>query len=239
MSATLMPSRSSGSLSFGQEENQSVAVSTIDKNRGNFIIPEEPGLPANFGEVVQGVYRSSFPEVWNLPALKKLGLKVIITLVDEAYPETHKKFLQENGITHCKIPIQANKDPNIFTPESTVINVLKILLDRRNHPVLVHCNRGKHRTGCIVGCFRKVQGWSIPAIIAEYVKYSEPKSRALDINFIESFDHGKLSKLAESVGASFWSPSTHSIEDGPKPNSGSDMKETAASSTAPTPFLPL
>ncbi|KAL2002375.1 hypothetical protein VTN02DRAFT_82 [Thermoascus thermophilus] len=238
MSATLMHSRSSGSLSFGKEENQSVAVSAIDKSRINFLIPEEPRLPANFGEVVQGVYRSSFPETWNLPALKKLGLKVIMTLVDEPYPDVHTKFLQENGVKHYRIPIQANKDPNIFTPESTVINVLKTLLDRRNHPVLIHCNKGKHRTGCIVGCFRKVQGWPIPAIIAEYVKYSEPKSRALDVEFIESFDHSKLSKLADSVGAALWSPTAYLMQDGTKLNSGSDARRSG-SGTSPTPFLPL
>lgn len=29
--------------------------------------------------------------------------------------------------------------------------------DARNHPLLIHCNKGKHRTGCLVGCFRKVR----------------------------------------------------------------------------------
>ena len=28
--------------------------------------------------------------------------------------------------------------------------------DSKNHPMLVHCNKGKHRTGCLIGCFRKV-----------------------------------------------------------------------------------
>ena len=34
---------------------------------------------------------------------------------------------------------------------------LSILIDKRNHPVLVHCNKGKHRTGCLIGCMRKLQ----------------------------------------------------------------------------------
>ncbi|CAN0534051.1 unnamed protein product, partial [Ectocarpus sp. 8 AP-2014] len=30
--------------------------------------------------------------------------------------------------------------------------------DASNHPMLVHCNKGKHRTGCLIGCFRRVRG---------------------------------------------------------------------------------
>ena len=33
----------------------------------------------------------------------------------------------------------------------------RLTLDRRRHPVLVHCNKGRHRTGCLVGCIRKIQ----------------------------------------------------------------------------------
>lgn len=40
--------------------------------------PAQPTLPANFGEVVHGIYRSSYPNPRNLPALEKLGLKTIM-----------------------------------------------------------------------------------------------------------------------------------------------------------------
>ena len=26
--------------------------------------------------------------------------------------------------------------------------------------MLIHCNKGKHRTGCLIGCIRKIQRWS-------------------------------------------------------------------------------
>jgi tyrosine-protein phosphatase SIW14 len=39
---------------------------------------EASKLPENFGEIVQGIYRSSFPLPSNLPALKALGLKTIM-----------------------------------------------------------------------------------------------------------------------------------------------------------------
>jgi hypothetical protein len=50
-----------------------------------------------------------------------------------------------------------------------------LLEDVRNHPVLIHCNKGKHRTGCLVGCYRKVQKWSMTAIFEEYRRFAHPK----------------------------------------------------------------
>lgn len=46
--------------------------------------------------------------------------------------------------------------------------------------MLIHCNKGKHRTGLLVGCLRKVQQWSIVAIQTEYRLHSFPKHRFMD-----------------------------------------------------------
>ncbi|GFF27036.1 tyrosine-protein phosphatase SIW14 [Aspergillus udagawae] len=161
-------------------------------------------LPPNFGEVVKGVYRSSFPQLWHFQALKKLGLRMIVTLVEGEYTQDHQVFLKENGIEHRRILILANKDPTVRTPDHVVNRVLEIVLNKANHPLLLHCNKGKHRTGCIVGCFRKVQGWDMLAIRKEYIRFSWPKSRPLDERFIELFDDTRLRPLAVSSGASSW-----------------------------------
>ncbi|KAI9371553.1 tyrosine phosphatase family-domain-containing protein [Aspergillus egyptiacus] len=163
-------------------------------------------LPENFGEVAKGIYRSSFPQPCNLPALKLLGLKTIITLVEEPYTQSHMAFLKENAITHHRIAFIANKDPAVKTPENVLHHILKIILDKSNHPVLIHCNKGKHRTGCVTGCFRKLQGWDIQDILDEYTHYSRPKQRPLDEAFIKEFDPSKLSHLVQSSGAKLWLP---------------------------------
>ncbi|KAE8353924.1 tyrosine phosphatase family-domain-containing protein [Aspergillus coremiiformis] len=163
-------------------------------------------LPSNFGEVVEGIYRSAFPSSWNLPALKKLGLKTIVTLVDEPYSMSHMNFLRENGIAHFRIVVQANKDPQEKTPDHVINGILEILLNKANHPILIHCNKGKHRTGCVVACFRKVQGWNLRDVLDEYFRYSWPKSRALDEKFIEAFDASKLHNTANDSGADLWKP---------------------------------
>ncbi|PYH73904.1 tyrosine phosphatase family protein, partial [Aspergillus vadensis CBS 113365] len=165
--------------------------------------------PANFGEVVKGIYRSSFPYPWNLTALKKLGLKTImyVTLVDEPYPQSHVMFIKENGIAHHRILVQANKDPNVKIPDSVMCRILELLLDKSNHPVLVHCNKGKHRTGCVVACFRKLQGWDSCDVIEEYLRYAFPKPRLLDENYIDRFDPSQLHQLAQSSGVKTWQSS--------------------------------
>lgn len=72
-------------------------------------------------------------------------------------------------------------------PAATIRKALAVLLDVRKHPLLVHCNRGKHRTGCVVGCLRRLQRWSIDECLNEYTDYSAPKERASDQAFIKAF----------------------------------------------------
>ncbi|KAA8649140.1 hypothetical protein EYZ11_011716 [Aspergillus tanneri] len=183
----------------------------------------EPELPPNFGEVVKGIYRSSFPHPCNLPALEQLGLKTILTLVDEPYTACHANFLRENGIAHFRIPVIANKDPAAKTPDHIMVRILEALLNKSNHPILVHCNKGKHRTGCVIGCFRKVQGWETGDILREYLNYSWPKSRVLDERFIETFDTSNLVRLARISGAKLWQPTSPSEKQDHRKNSSKNL----------------
>ena len=45
--------------------------------------------------------------------------------------------------------------------------VLRDILDSSNHPLLIHCNKGKHRTGSVVGCLRKIRDWSLSSIVSK------------------------------------------------------------------------
>nr|ABK94324.1 unknown [Populus trichocarpa] len=73
-------------------------------------------------------------------------------------------------------------------PNHTITGALKVLIDVRNHPVLIHCKRGKHRTGCLVGCFRKLQTWCLSSVFEEYQRFAGVKWRATDLRFIETFE---------------------------------------------------
>ncbi|VAI61348.1 unnamed protein product [Triticum turgidum subsp. durum] len=70
--------------------------------------------------------------------------------------------------------------------------------DVRNHPVLIHCKRGKHRTGCVVGCLRKLQKWRLSSVLDEYLHFAAAKARKTDQRFMELFDTSSLVHLLAS-----------------------------------------
>jgi protein tyrosine/serine phosphatase len=53
------------------------------------------------------------------------------------------------------------QEPCTEIPGDVFERALCEVMDIRNHPLLIHCNKGKHRTGCLVGCFRKIQQWYV------------------------------------------------------------------------------
>lgn len=56
----------------------------------------------------------------------------------------------------------------------------------------------QHRTGCVIGCLRKIMGWELGNIFPEYHHYADPKARVLDERFIELFDERALLWLARN-----------------------------------------
>ncbi|GAA5894823.1 protein-tyrosine phosphatase Siw14 family protein [Sporobolomyces salmoneus] len=143
--------------------------------------------PENFAIVVPGIFRSSFPRKKNFGFLKSLGLKSVLTLIQDEYPQENLDFLEQEGIQLFQFPIPGNKEPFVHIPDDKIVAAMAVLLDTRNHPLLIHCNKGKHRTGCLVGVLRRLQTWSLTAIFDEYRRYSHPKSRQMDLQFIEAF----------------------------------------------------
>jgi tyrosine-protein phosphatase SIW14 len=65
------------------------------------------------------------------------------TLVQEDYPEENLTFLESAGINFFQFPIPGNKEPFVVIPDTSIIGALETILDKRNHPILVHCNAGK------------------------------------------------------------------------------------------------
>ncbi|KAK3314527.1 tyrosine phosphatase family-domain-containing protein [Apodospora peruviana] len=151
------------------------------------------GRPINFGVVVPGVYRSSFPQTEDHGFIEALKLKTIVTLVQKDFPEGYVPFISKNGIRHHVFDMQGTKKKEI--PIQTMKAILRLVLDTQNHPLLIHCNHGKHRTGCVVGVVRKLTGWELSNIIREYKNYAEPKVRECDINYITGFEPASITNL--------------------------------------------
>jgi len=152
------------------------------------VVPNQPFIPPlNFSMVCPGVYRSSYPTKKNLPFLSFLRIHTICYLCPEEYAAINQTWSHENRCTVMQFPTEGNKEPFLDINENSIHDVLNVLIDTRRHPVLIHCNKGKHRTGAVCGCLRKLQGWSIVSIFAEYNRFAGDKGRGLDQQFIELY----------------------------------------------------
>ncbi|KAB5582415.1 tyrosine phosphatase family-domain-containing protein [Coniochaeta sp. 2T2.1] len=156
----------------------------------------EDDRPINFGRVIPGVYRSSFPKTEDYPFFKKLRLKTVVTLVQKDFPADYKPFLSDSNIKHHVFDMEGTKKATI--PIQTMSAILRLALNPRNYPLLIHCNRGRHRTGCVVAALRKLHGWHLDAVLDEYRAFAEPKIRECDVEYITAFDTMQLANL--------WSP---------------------------------
>jgi tyrosine-protein phosphatase SIW14 len=99
-------------------------------------------------------------------------------------------------------------------PIKTMKAILRLVLDRQNHPLLIHCNHGRvrntdptycgetvtltwlqHRTGCVIAIVRKVSGWELDKVLDEYRRFAAPKEREADVSYITNFELASLSNL--------------------------------------------
>jgi tyrosine-protein phosphatase SIW14 len=87
--------------------------------------------------------------------------------------------------------------PGTKVPISEILmaSVMEVVLNKENYPILVHCNHGKHRTGCAMAVVRHVTGWEVDAIVDEYRGYAEPKVRECDIQYIMNYQVSSLQGL--------------------------------------------
>ncbi|XP_034915273.1 inositol diphosphatase DSP1 [Populus alba] len=152
--------------------------------------------------VDNGIFRSGFPDFANFTFLQSLSLRSILYLCPEPYPEANSDFLKDNGVQLFQFGMEMCKEPFVNIPEETIREALKVLLDVRNHPILIHCKRGKHRTGCLVGCLRKLQRWCLSSIFDEYQRFAAAKARVSDQRFMELFDISSLKNLPMSFPCS-------------------------------------
>ncbi|EPZ36581.1 Protein-tyrosine phosphatase, SIW14-like domain-containing protein [Rozella allomycis CSF55] len=79
------------------------------------------------------------------------------------------------------------EEPFVEIDRNDITKALSIILDTENLPILVHCNKGKHRVGCVVAALRKIHGWSLTSIFDEYERFAGAKVRIADLEFIELF----------------------------------------------------
>ncbi len=161
------------------------------------IVPFD-GRPLNFGVVVPGFYRSSYPRQHDYEFIKSLKLKTIVTLVrKEELQDDLSAFVDTNGIRHVTFDMKGTKKEAI--PLDTMAAILQLSLDKRNYPLLIHCNHGKHRTGCVIAAARRVAGWEADSALDEYRAFASPKIRECDIDYINAFQSSLIPKFDDET----------------------------------------
>lgn len=190
-----LPHENEGSSAASTTETGTITPSSVRS-----VVPERLHMripPLNYGAVIPGsIYRCSYPEPANYEFIKDLKIKSILTLVPEPIADEYKCFMDEAGIQHFRVHIRANKG-EVRIDSCEMQRALRLIIDRTNHPIMVHCNKGKHRTGCTIACFRRICGLDMESIREEYHTYAGKKARFLDEVFFENFDLNLVMWMAQ------------------------------------------
>mmetsp|Transcript_74031 Transcript_74031/g.144667 ORF Transcript_74031/g.144667 Transcript_74031/m.144667 type:complete len:126 (-) Transcript_74031:276-653(-) len=103
-------------------------------------------------------------------------------------------FLEENEITLVRIgeddsgsQLPSTKSTQPMS-EEFVLQAMREVVDASNYPLMVVDLFGKHRTGVLIACLRKLQRWSLTSCFEEYRRYASGKRRLQNEQFIELFD---------------------------------------------------
>ena len=73
-------------------------------------------------------------------------LIVASTLVKTPHSAEFLEYVEEERIEHFRIILPAHKNPSSLIPVETLFETLKVVLNRANYPLLIHCNKGKVHT---------------------------------------------------------------------------------------------
>ncbi|KAK5773987.1 putative tyrosine protein phosphatase OCA1 PWA37_003115 [Arxiozyma heterogenica] len=149
--------------------------------------------PLNFCPVERYLYRSGQPSPVNFPFLLNLNLKTIIWLANEEPQDNLLEFCDNNNITlqFAAINPDGGEDDNPWDglTEHSIINALRTIVSSENYPLLVCCGMGRHRTGTVIGCLRRIMGWNLASVSEEYRRFTGSRGgRILVELLIEAFD---------------------------------------------------
>jgi len=169
------------------------ALQTEKKDAREPIKPRNdiPGLK-NFAKVSDVLYRGEQPSKEGFAELKKMGVKTIVNLRSFNSDRGELKGL---GLQYAHIYCKA------WNPEDEdVVKFLKIIQNKDNHPVFVHCQHGADRTGMMVAIYRMMeQGWSVDESRTEVENFGFHKIWKDIQKYLKRFDPEKMRrKVAES-----------------------------------------
>jgi tyrosine-protein phosphatase SIW14 len=122
----------------------------------------------NFGQVNASYYRGALPKGNDFTDLAALGVKTLIDLTNGDGQTTEQSLAEQAGMKFFRIPM----DTHVVPTAKEMTSFLKIVTDRANQPVYVHCVGGRHRTGVMTAIYRMTQDrWTPDQAFKEMKKF--------------------------------------------------------------------
>lgn len=124
------------------------------REEANTYIPPETSVSDkqfNFHIVDDGIWRSAQPSVESIAIMKKHGLKTVINL--RGSEENHlweSRISDSLGIQYFHLSMDGRDVPDT----ADLNNILRIIENKQNQPVMYHCLGGKDRTGIVTAIYR-------------------------------------------------------------------------------------
>jgi len=121
-------------------------------------------------EVSPGIYRGPAPEsAADYRQLSALGIRTVLDIrpFRRRDRQRESECLQARGIFYVNAPVS-------FQPErdGSAERALRTLTSAQRHPIYLHCQLGRDRSGLIIGLYRvRCQGWSRQAAYCEMKRF--------------------------------------------------------------------
>ncbi|HOW59216.1 MAG TPA: tyrosine-protein phosphatase [Candidatus Omnitrophota bacterium] len=127
--------------------SQSIARFPKDKASTTSVVAKQH----NFHLVSPGIWRSAQPNEESLRRMKVHGLKTVVNLrEDEEKQGVEKKLAQKLGLRYYYFPMDAREDQDL----GLIDQILDVVSNPSEQPVLIHCAAGKDRTGLIAAIYK-------------------------------------------------------------------------------------
>lgn len=157
---------------------------------------EGVGVP-NLYRVEPDLFRSAQPDPEGFRTLTGLGVR---TVLDLCRGQGDTELARGTSLRLLQVPMTA-----WWFRDGPAVQALRIVADRSNRPLLIHCHQGADRTGAILALYRVVvQGWTKEEALREMNDGGYHHSslfRNLD-RFVRDADVGALRKALGLPGAS-------------------------------------
>ncbi len=150
-----------------------------------------PGV-INFAKVDEALWRGSQPTAEGFKALEKAGVRTVVSL---RHDHDDLELMKGTNLRYLRIPSRAWRGK-----EKDIVTFLKVMENKANWPVFIHCAQGRDRTGYNAAAYRiVVQGWKPEEALKEMKTFRFNRIWIGNPAFVRDMDPARLKPLVEKA----------------------------------------